>query len=408
MSRAEPRSFYTRNLTPRQLLFVDALLAIGYVAMLILLRHAGQPPGALRHDLPGWVADALIVASGLPLTVRRLWPLPVLAVVLTASSVSLLIGIVEDPFIVVAFALYPVALARPVRNWVPLAAAGLLGLAGLIAAKPDTTSAYWWLNGPGPLLIGWTLIAGVWALGSAVRERRAYAIRAADQLTARAAAGERLRIARELHDIVAHSLGVIAVKAAVANHVVKTRPEEVPDALGVIETTSRDALTEMRHLLGVLRSDEYGAGTPADLGPSPGPEGLSGLAERAELAGLRVDMDVRGTDRLPEAMGLTVYRIVQEALTNAARHAAPAHCQVLVETTAHEVRIDVTDDGRATRGGPMPPCPPAGGGHGLIGMRERVAMYGGAFSAGARTDGGFAVSARIPREPSPRPGGVTV
>ncbi|GGK06880.1 hypothetical protein GCM10011583_43220 [Streptomyces camponoticapitis] len=109
-----------------------------------------------------------------------------------------------------------------------------------------------------------------------------------------------------------------------------------------------------------------------------------------------------------EAMGLTVYRIVQEALTNAARHAAPAHCRVLVETTAREVRIEVTDDGRAGRGGPVPPGPTPGGGHGLIGMRERVAVYGGAFSAGARTDGGFAVSARIPREPSPRPGGVTV
>lgn len=402
MLPAEPRSFLTRNLTTRQLVAVDVLLALGYTALLLLLRHFGGTPAELRHGLPGWAADVLIATTVLPLAVRRLRPLPVLAVALTASAVSMLLGIVEDPFAAVAFALYPVALARPVRRWVPFGTAGLLGLVGLIATKPSSSSPYWWLEGPGPLLIGWILIAGSWALGTAVRERRAYAARAAEQLTERAVTEERLHIARELHDVVAHSLGVIAVKAAVANHVVATRPEELPDALRVIETTSRSALTEMRHLLGILRADENGAGLPAALGPSPGPEGLSHLAERAEMAGLRVHMDVQGADLLPEAMGLTVYRIVQEALTNAARHAAPADCHVLVETTAHEVRIDVTDDGRGTRGGP-----PADGGHGLIGMRERVVMYGGSFRAEARSDGGFAVRARIPREASSRAGGAT-
>ncbi|MER8223501.1 histidine kinase dimerization/phosphoacceptor domain-containing protein [Streptomyces sp. NPDC094143] len=161
-------------------------------------------------------------------------------------------------------------------------------------------------GGPGPLLIGWTLIAGAWALGTAVRGRRAYAARAAEQLTERAVTEERLHIARELHDIVAHSLGIIAVKAAVANHVVATRPEELPDALRVIETTSRSALTEMRHLLGILRSKRTARARRSPRPPSP--DGLSRLAERAELAGLRVHLDIRGADPLPETMGLTVYR----------------------------------------------------------------------------------------------------
>ena len=225
-----------------------------------------------------------------------------------------------------------------------------------------------------------------WTGGRAVHERRAFAARWARQLTARAVADERLRIARELHDVVAHSIGVIAVKAGVANHVLAVRPQEAGEALKVIETASRAALAEMRHLLGALRSgtvDEV-----VDLRPAPGLSDVDELVERARAAGVEVDARIRGVAGLPEGIDRSAYRIVQEALTNVIRHAAPAGCVLVVEVDGGELRIDVTDDGRATG--------TFADGHGLIGMRERVALYGGVFDARPLADRGFAVRARIP------------
>jgi signal transduction histidine kinase len=207
---------------------------------------------------------------------------------------------------------------------------------------------------------------------------------------------ERLRIARELHDVVAHGMSLIAVKAGVANHVLEARPQEAQDALRVIETTSRGALTEMRQLLGVLRSGSDAGEAPASLSPAPGAGGLRELADRAAMAGVRVSMEVRGLERLPEGVGLSVYRIVQEALTNVVRHAAPARCSVVVEADGRSVTIEVADDGPGRR---VLPAGEPGHGHGLVGMRERVAMYGGVFRAGPRRAGGFGVSVRLPYEP---------
>lgn len=147
-------------------------------------------------------------------------------------------------------------------------------------------------------------------------ERREYAARSAERLARESVAEERLRIARELHDVVAHSVGLIAVKAGVANHVLRSRPEEAHEALRVIETSSRSALVEMRRLLGVLRTE------PPGLGPLPGLAALPELAERTRLAGVAVDLDVRDAGGVPEGVGLSVYRIVQEALTNVVKHAA--------------------------------------------------------------------------------------
>ena len=166
---------------------------------------------------------------------------------------------------------------------------------------------------------------------------------------------------------------------------------EAQDALRVIESASRTALAEMRHLLGVLRSDVDGV----ELAPVPGVAGLPALADRAEQAGVPVELDVRCAERLPDGVALSVYRIVQEALTNVVRHAAPTRCRVSVVAEAGEVRVEVTDDGPGTR----TPAPERHAGHGLIGMRERVLMYGGSLHAGPRPEGGFGVSARIPYEP---------
>jgi signal transduction histidine kinase len=246
----------------------------------------------------------------------------------------------------------------------------------LIVAAPDAAGA---LAG-----LGFTALAvgAPWLLGLAVRERRAAAGRAAAQ----AVSDERLRIARELHDIVAHSMSLIAVKAAIANHVADARPRETRDALRVIEATSRGALGQLRRAVGALRDE-------GSLAPAPGLGELPALAEQAASGGvdvrLDVRLDVRGEAEVPEAVALSAYRIVQESLTNVVKHAAPARCEVVVSVGAAAVHIEVTDDGRL-------PHTPTGGGHGLIGIRERVAVYGGDFAAGPRSDGGFRVAVRLP------------
>jgi signal transduction histidine kinase len=225
-----------------------------------------------------------------------------------------------------------------------------------------------------------------WTLGFATRERRRHAEESATRQAEQAVAEERLRIARELHDIVAHSMSVIAVKAGIGNHVAERRPEEAREALRVIEATSRGSLTEMRHLLGVLRSEVDGP----ELAPTPRPAGIPALVERARSAGVAVSLSLDDTNGLPEGIGLSVYRIVQEALTNVVRHAAPTTCTTTVAVDENEVRVEVVNDG--------PQVPPGQRGHGLIGMRERVAVYGGTFAAGPRTEeGGWRVTAVLPR-----------
>jgi signal transduction histidine kinase len=360
----------------RQLLWLDLLAAL---AAFLLLPQPPQPPA------PAWWCYLLAAGIALPLVVRRRWPVPVFAVVLTLSVVASLLDATRDPFAAAAFALYPVALTVPRRRWLPVIGVGTaaLGLL-LIVAGP----AGWWLADASRWVTGSVLLGGAWVLGRGVRERRALAVQAATRQAERAVALERLRIARELHDVVTNGLGVIAVKAAVANHVVGQCPQEAHRALRVIESTSRDALDEMRHLLGVLRSDE----TVPDLAPAPGAGRLPELVRRATAAGIDVDVDVSGVETLPEGVGLSVYRIVQEALTNVARHAATARCRVRVNATAGEVRVEVSDDGSGGGGRPT-------AGHGLIGMRERVAVYGGTFAAGPRPEGGFTVTAHLPYGP---------
>ncbi|MFB9679612.1 sensor histidine kinase [Streptosporangium vulgare] len=372
---------FPRHWSRARLVRLDALGAAAYAFTLLLFGM-----GRLDPAVPGWAEFLVLAGITLPLAVRRLWPLTVFCAVLAMSLVSLvLLGTVHDRFAAAAFALYLVALTRPRPRWEPTIAIGACGAVAVLLLSAVGTPA----PAPGvvgPLLVGVALMGGAWVAGRAVRDRRAYTARAAEQLAGRAVAEERLRIAREMHDVVAHSMSLIAVKAGIANHVAAVRPEEAADALRVIETTSRGALAEMRQLLGVLRSD---LGSSPDLAPSPGLAGLAALAERASMAGVRVELDVRATG-LPEGVELSVYRIVQEALTNVVRHAAPARCRVSVEASGGEVLVEVSDDGPGER------LLPGGPGHGLIGMRERVVMYGGSFAAGRRPEGGFGISARIP------------
>jgi signal transduction histidine kinase len=380
------RPLLSRRLHRRELIALDGLAAAGYV--LVYLGTAAAP----ESSVPTWARCLIVAGVGAPLVARRLWPLPVFGVVLAMSAVALSVGVVREPFVAAAFALYMVALTQPRPRRESTLAIGAVSVALILvgvlggSAVGDTPDA-------GLLILGGAIMGGAWTVGRAVRERRWYAARSAEQLARQAAAEERLRIARELHDIVSHTLSLIGVKAAIANHVADSHPREARDALRLIETTSRDALTQMRSMLGVLRSDR----TPADYGPPPGLADLSELAERAAVAGVQVDLDVRGVDRLPPAMELSIYRIVQEAVTNVVKHAAPARCRVVVAGGPDEVRVEVADDGSGHQRSPKP-C-----GHGLIGMRERTVMHGGDFSAGPGPDGGFAVRARLPLGPSGEP-----
>jgi signal transduction histidine kinase len=196
---------------------------------------------------------------------------------------------------------------------------------------------------------------------------------------------ERLRIARELHDVVAHAMSVIAVQAGVANHVIDSRPELARQALGTVETNTRAALVEMRRLLGVLRQE----GEPsASLTPSPGLSDVSGLVAQFTEAGLTVELTTTGTAEAPDGVELSAYRIVQEGLTNVLRHGGPK-ATVVISREPGLVTIGIGDDGRPGKPGGKP-------GHGLIGMRERVAVFGGTLNAQPRAGGGFDLTATLP------------
>ncbi|WP_188194405.1 sensor histidine kinase [Nonomuraea sp. SYSU D8015] len=387
----ETNPLFARRLSRGQLILLD--LAAGFVLAFVFFTSAA---GATA--LPPWVKITLPCGLGLPLALRRLWPVPVFLFTLVLAIFAVVIGAVGFPWFAPAYALYVVAMTGRAGSLLPVSAIGLLSvvtIAGLaVAGTPRQNAPGWILHLDEPLM-GIAALGSAWTIGRAVSERRRYAARDAERMAAQAVMEERLRIARELHDVVTHSVGLIAVKAGVANHVMATKPEEAQDALRVIETASRGALVEMRHLLGVLRSAE-----PPERGPAPGLAGLEGLVRQARSAGVEVHCDFRigrlGGDgvRLPEGVELAVYRIVQEALTNVVKHAAPARCSVSVvaDEDGRAVRIEVVDDGPGRRA--LPPV--EGAGHGLIGMRERVMMYGGTFEAGRLPGRGFRVFARLP------------
>jgi signal transduction histidine kinase len=246
-----------------------------------------------------------------------------------------------------------------------------------------------------------------WLAAENVRARRNYeqgvAERAAErerEQARRARAEERIRIARELHDVVAHAMSVITVRSGVARMVLDVRPEEAREALGIIEGTSRQALREMRLIVGVLR-DADADDLEADLGPAPGLASLPGLVSQINQAGVPVGVHVEGEPRpLSPGVDLSAYRIAQEALTNVVRHAAPAAAELTLRYQPDEVVIEVTDNGRAGLNPASPARAGDGAGHGIAGMRERVAVYGGKLVA-EPTAAGFRVLARIPTGQAP-------
>jgi signal transduction histidine kinase len=268
----------------------------------------------------------------------------------------------------------------------------LLVAAPLIVAAvgiPDSSSAN--------LVLTAGIYAGSFFLGASMRNRRLYLQqleeraeileRERDEEAKRAVADERLRIAQELHDVVAHSMGVIAVQAGVGAHVIDNDPAEAKKSLEAISTTSRTALTEIRRLLGVLREDEGASYTPA-----PGLADMERLVREICDAGVDTHVTWNGArEELPPGVDFTAYRIVQESLTNALKHGGPdVHVDVTLTYEPGVLDIEVVDDGRGVNG------KASEGGHGLMGMRERVAVFGGSFQAGPVVGGGFRVAVRLP------------
>jgi signal transduction histidine kinase len=376
-----------RALGPWRWIAIDAVVALLLAALLVAASEGEQP----RYGIPEWVGLALVALAALSVAARRRWPLEIFAVVLIAESIAIVLGTGKDPFIAVVLVLYMVALRLPRRTSAVALAVAVIATLGAVATSPDVVEEQaTWTAVLGRMAVGVVVLGASWAIGVAVRQQRAYADGMREQATRQALTDERLRIARELHDVVAHSMSVIAVRAGVGNYVAEADPAQARLALQDIETTSRSALIELRHLLGVLRSD---ATTPAEaaLTPAPGLTDLDQLITQAAAAGADVSVRESGRRRaLPAGVDLTAYRIVQEALTNMVKHAAPARGTVTVAYGEEDISIEVADDGSRTTTGAST------AGHGLIGMRERVALYGGEFSAGPLPGRGFRVRAVIP------------
>jgi signal transduction histidine kinase len=376
--------------------------------------HEGHPAAAL----------ALGAAASLPLAVRRRWPVPVLAVITAATVAALLLGVRTTPFVSnagpgVGLAMYTVASRARSREealnalGVVAAATGILNLVAMALYPEQDHNAVHSL----------AAVAG-WFVGDTVRTQRAYeadlAARSraeAGERTRRAAAEERLRLAREVHDVVSHSLSLIAVRSGVGRMVAREQPDEAVAALATIEETSRSALDELRRLLRADRSAVSADAAAVDrssVAPMPGLADLPELADRMAEAGVPVDLRV-GPDAddagatvvppallpaLPPLLELSAHRIVQESLTNVLRHAGHVPATVTVTRAADALEVEVTDPGAGARppGGTGGPAGP-GSGLGLAGMAERVALYGGTLDAGPRPGGGWRVHARLPLAP---------
>jgi signal transduction histidine kinase len=351
----------------------------------------GLPRGTLA------VGYGLVLLHTLPLAARRRFPLAVLVTSVASGLAFAALGLLPPTALGPAILVAVYSVAAYGGRWVPLAGLAVAEL-GLAAVRLPRAR----FEAP-PARVGYALIfVAAWLLGYFAHNYRAYAARleertaelqrAREELARRAVTEERLRLARELHDVVAHSISVIAVQSGVGAHVADSQPEEVGKVLAAIETTSQAALTELRRLLGVLRQDSE---PPGSLAPVPGLADLDSLLAEVGKAGLAVQLRVEGTPSpLPAGVDLSAYRIVQEALTNVIKHAGLARAQVTIRYRDRDLAVEVTDDGRGV--GAVAGDGRVSTGHGLIGMRERVAAFGGDLEVGPRPDGGFRVAARLP------------
>jgi signal transduction histidine kinase len=476
-----PKVPLTNRLGPKHWAALDYVAGglttvILFVTLRSGLRAAAYMPTGPMHYFPlpgaGAIGALVVFAAGLAVALRRRRPVFMLGVLLVGSVVATTLAgpnfSALSFFLPVAYVLYVVAATYERRR----DAARVLAAVYVTLIIDTVLLMIGWggfFSGGGLISVALCVIV-VWGIGYNVRQRRRYAVGLQEEAASKAVAQERLRIARELHDVVAHSMSVIAVQAGYGQYVIDSQPGDARAALGAIQATSREALDEMRRMLGALRQADAadaregtagsrpaaGAGSGpraassdgpgAPLYPAPGLADLDRLVARTAGAGVRVDVTRFGQPRdLPASIDLSAYRIVQEALTNVVKHARAGSCRVLLGYRDEELTIEVTDNGAGTpvpepagagawrhgaaapNGTPLitrngtdlrgvgvldgtpaspdgAPAVPAtaipGAGHGIIGMRERVTLLGGEFSAGPLPGYGFRVSARIPLPPS--------
>jgi signal transduction histidine kinase len=342
-----------------------------------------KPPAGVHLNPAPTAAYLLVVVSALALIWRRRRPVLVLAVSTCAALLYTCLGYFDGAIILnPMFALYAVARAVPTAQAIGLSVITMLSLMGANAAfDPFGTTGGGFILIPGEIAAA--LFLGLW-----VASRHAYALREGAEQARRAVDAERLRIARELHDIVAHTMATINVQAGVAAHVIDRQPEQAAQALEAIKQASKEGLRELRGILNVLRQ----ADEPDLRSPAPRLAQLDALVENATRAGLPTSVDVHGRERaLAPTVDLTAYRIVQESLTNALRYAGPTSARVTLSYTDEDVEVEILDRGRGHVDGT-----PQGAGLGIAGMRERAEAVGGSLIAGPVPDGGFRVHARLP------------
>ena len=353
---------------------LDLLLA----AVLTTLTVATAVNQSGAYNWPAHVLAGLTVA---PVALRQLAPVITMAVMLGALAVYSLFefGGLPSAGIGALVGMFTVATLRSrLVAAVAFSATAVVVVLAFIAVAPGA-----WSEVAQSVLV----VAGAWMLGEGTRRWARRAERLAEE-AARAVADERVRIARELHDIVAHHMSVISLQAGVAQYVLDTDLATARKAITTVGDTSREALTEMRRLLDVLRVDH-----DDDYRPQPGLAALDELVERARGAGLPVDVTITGTAReLQPGPDLCAYRVVQESLTNVLKHAGPAEARIDVDYGEQTLVLKVTDNGRASRSAAGPDHQP----HGIRGMRERAELYGGVLTAGPVVDGGFGVVLRLP------------
>ena len=375
----------------------DALLALALAGTAQYEIWAGP---LFDDGIPGpRLANAVfLLLITVPLAWRRRAPTVVFALVL--ASVGLQISLIDDarsaqpPFqhwIALLIVFYSLGAHAERRRAI---VAGALG--GVAIVGGDLVEL---ISGSASLedtLPAWFMLGAAYGVGFALRGQRIQSTllahraerleREREQKARLAVAEERVRIARELHDVVAHAVTVIVVQAQAGQRVLEGEQASARDALGSIETTGRQALVEMRRLLGILRAEDR----ELALAPRPSLANLDALAERIREAGLPVDLHVEGEAKpLPPGVDLSAYRIVQEALTNTLKHAGPASAQVVIRYRPEEVELEISDDGRGLVDG-------RNGGHGLVGMRERAALVGGVVESGTVGGRGYTIRARLP------------
>ena len=370
---------------------LDVALGVGaaYVAVILTVEFYGGPPTPAQ-----WGAVLLAAVYGGAVTFRRVALRAVVAVQVITAVGYVALGLpvfLLGPAMLVT--LYTVGSRLPRRPALTLL--GVVEAALAVLLLPGSTGLATWLLYAAILFGAWFLgdVTRQWRDAATAHARRATELeRARNELARLAVTAERVRIARELHDVVAHSMSVIAMHAGSGRLAADRDPTAARRALEVVERSSRDALAEMRRLVIVLRdTDEAG---PA-LAPAAGLRDVHRLVAEVAAAGVTVEVHTDGDlASVPDGVSLAAYRIVQEALTNVVRHASPGQAHLSVRIDDGEVVLEVTDDGAT--GAAARETASASGGHGTIGMRERAALYGGELTAGPRPEGGWRVAARLP------------